>query len=385
MLPFAIISNTNILPEPEKFDRPIQAQYRNFMVLIGDSLYGMGSNNYGQLGTGNTTAQLSLTLCKTGVKKFFLGTSGTIIVGLDDKIYWAGRNTCFPQAGTKLSWFDVTSLFASVQVNSNNLYDCQIGESIRIITTDGRFIYTGRNGYGECGVSTTPVDTLSVSEVSNIFKISATIDCTHLISSDGTAYFCGLNAYGESGLNHKDKITSITYVTSNVKEISTSYNSTQWFKNDGTVWCSGYNLYGQLANGNNTSIQIITLNTSIPTLDTSFPIIVTNDLGNASGVGPMLLSNNSSLRHSGINSVGNIGRGNIGGPAQTTLYTLSLTEIGGYDNIKGIAKHAYGTFVLTSDNRLFACGGNSESIFGILPNGGSKVSTMTLMEGMPWY
>lgn len=386
MIPFArIVQYGNRLPVSEVEKILIQAQYTNVMIQVGSNLYGYGVNNVGQLGVGSSTYVPTMRLLKSDVDRYYLGALGTIIIGTDSKIYFAGSFQLFPQAGSRTSWFDVSSIFLAVGLTAENIRTIELAESMRILSTDGRMFYTGRNDYSECGVLDKPINTLTLSTVSDIAKIRGSINGTHIILNNGNALYCGLNSQGEAGLGDTIRRSTPTLVTTDVHEVCAMYQATQWYKNDGTTYYSGYGSYGQLSTPLNTSVRSITLNTSISAFDFSNYFFVSSDKGNASGVGPIIMdAGNSLVKQSGINSNGRIGRGDVGGSSQLTLYSIPLDILGGYDNVKAVFNYIYATFILTKDDKLYACGGNTLN-GTLLPDGSSNVPSLKFMDNMPWY
>lgn len=387
MIPFARIVKYGNEAEPlpvYNFDRPVQSSYTTSMILIDNVLYGYGTNTYGQLGIGANTAQSTYVLCHSNVAKYYLGTSGTILIGRDKRIYWAGRNTAFPEVGNQYGWYDVTSLLSTVNVTYDNIKDVQIGESVRILTTDGRFIYTGRNGYAECGVPAGVISTLTVSTLTGINSIIGMINGTHFIMNNGNAYYCGASVNGEGGSNNST-VQPPALVTTGVKAIGNAYTSSQWIKTDGTVYYSGFGGAGALASGNTTSVKALTKNTTLAVIDVSDDVIITNDLGNNNSTPIMLRSTVDgveTLRIVGGNPYGNIGNGTKTNALR--YYTIPLTAMGGISNIKGFSTAYFASFILTKDNKLYATGGATNAAQG-LPNGTNGITTWTLMANMPWY
>ncbi|SOK59345.1 X-linked retinitis pigmentosa GTPase regulator [Yersinia phage fHe-Yen9-03] len=197
MLPFPIISNTNI-PEPA-FIKDIQTGYSNLfqtIVLLNTGLfYTSGYNTSGQLGVGNKVNRFNvLTYIRNDVRLMSCNASSTMIVTNTNKVYISGARDVFNLGGTSNEvtvFTDVSSYFSTI-------------------------------------------------DISQIKKISFGFT-TMVLMNNNDLYGIGLNRYGELGTGVAVGYKALTFIRSNVLDVTSTGNSTVLMLTDGTVWGAGRN------------------------------------------------------------------------------------------------------------------------------------------------
>ena len=398
MLPFArMVKYANIAPGPEpiEFSNVLQQHYTNCMYLHSptNTLYGYGSNNFYQFGLGNSAAVASFTVLATRCAAFWLGVQGSLMIDLDNKIYYTGSVAAFsdygdatPVNGYLRTWTDVTASFNKIGVMANMIKSVYIGESTRILLTDGRVIACGRNTNGECGSGNqNSIPTLTVmTNMGEVIDMACSLQGTHYIKSNKQAWFCGKDNFGESGCGGSSVVYLNKFVISNVEHISTTYDVTWWFITGGSVYYSGVNSTGQAGNGTTTSVNQLTpiRNTSV-TVDVSkySTFICPSNMGNAS-IGAPMAQYAPYVRSSGANSYGQEGNGTNTLVRTWNIFNLNAIS-GGYDNVLMASKDWSRTIIITKDYKLYACGGwNGNG--GRLPDGTYSITTLTLMPTQLW-
>lgn len=168
-------------------------------------LYATGSNNYGQLGIGNTS--------------------------------------------TQYDW---------VNTNLQNIKDVAIGEShVYVLLDNGDLYVSGRNNYGQLGVgNSNNIYTFEKTLLENVTKIAASVSNGYALK-DGKVYTVGRNQAGQLGIG--STITRFIWqeTIGGVTDIAAS-GSSAYAIVDGIVYVVGGNTYGQLGIGNNISKNIWT-------------------------------------------------------------------------------------------------------------------------------
>lgn len=174
-----------------------------FTILVGanNRLYGLGINNYGQVGIGNTTSSISaLTQCSSSVlfSKVSCGLSFTLALSLNGDVYSWGRNV-YGQLGLgNTNDISVPTLISS---NGSNVVDIACGNNHAIVLkSNGTLWGCGLNNVGQLGTGTTTSSFTTLVQITNNtnwVRIFAFADNTVAINSLGEIYICGSNANGQ--------------------------------------------------------------------------------------------------------------------------------------------------------------------------------------------
>jgi hypothetical protein len=178
------------------------SMYSNIGVIKTDGTLWMwgGTNDFGQLGYGNTTA------------------SSTPKKVLDN--------------------------VASVCVGSNHTM---------AVKTDGTLWTWGKDDYGQLGDGNTKNVTSPKQVMTGVSAVACENFHSAVLKTDGTVWTWGKNGYGQLGIGSTTDSTKPTQVLSGVTAITCS-NQFAALKTDGTVWTWGDNTYGQTGNGNTNSV-----------------------------------------------------------------------------------------------------------------------------------
>ncbi|WP_275372634.1 prepilin-type N-terminal cleavage/methylation domain-containing protein [Clostridium tertium] len=239
--------------------KKISVGYFHIAYLLEDgSVYTVGANMYGQLGTGTTiNASTPIKVNLTDVVNIETGAMTTFFIKKDGTVYGCGLNAKY-QLGlddtvdrlspTKLTINDVNKVFAG--------YDTTF-----ILKTDGTLYATG-NGENGQQLNSMPITNKFFIKVniSNVVQVSPARDTTIVLKSDGTVVGAGKNMYSELGNNSTSRcISIITLGITDVKQIEGRDNNFFFVKNDNTLYGVGNNISYQLGLGNsNTPIKTIT-------------------------------------------------------------------------------------------------------------------------------
>lgn len=210
MLPFARMvkyANTAPVYEPDviKIQAP-SAFINNTLMLLyknGD-LWGIGGNNAGIFGLGDTTTQNNWVLLMQNVKNF-----------------WCTRNASF----------------SLVQTNDNKFYYA------------GWDIWTGTSSPVQSTTFVECTSYFSSIDIDNIKEIYPNARNMFVLTNSGILYAIGDNSTYELGTT-SEMLTSLTQVNINVKKVSSFFNSPTWIiKNDNTAWRCGKTTSGTLLTG----------------------------------------------------------------------------------------------------------------------------------------
>lgn len=236
-----------------------------FVVYTNNTLWGVGSNNYGQLGNSSSTTSAVTSLNRASsykygeIKQVDAGDTFSFVLTVDGDVYAAGYNS-----QGNLGIGNTTNKKAYVQSGITNVkkISCGMGHTLAL-KNDGTVWATGLNSRGQLGVGNTTNKTsfTQVSGITDAIDIAAGYYESIILRKDGTILTTGYNRYGELGLNDTTQRTTFTAVpgVNNVKSVYAGNYFLGVLKKDNSLWLSGKN-YGQFNNGtaNNSNVFIKT-------------------------------------------------------------------------------------------------------------------------------
>lgn len=271
------------------------------LVLDDGTVYSSGDNSYGQLGLGNTTnTYYTFTLIPTlsNVKEVFCGAYHTVFILNDNTAYVCGRND-YGQLGTG----DTTNVSTPTLVSfSSNIITAGCGTYHTIFVTGDKVAYgCGNSTTGELGLgdTTSALLPVSISGISNIKQVACGSNHTVFVLESGDVYTCGYNNVGQlgDGTNSTSKTPKKISLT-NVKFAACGSTHTLFLLNTNTVYGTGENSLGELGISD--------------TSDTSTPTKINIDTTNISQIAcgsyhSIILMSDNSVRTFGRNNVGQLG------------------------------------------------------------------------------
>jgi alpha-tubulin suppressor-like RCC1 family protein len=374
--------------------------YSSLGLKMDGTLWGWGSNGYGQLGMAQPTScptPVQITSVNK-VKLVGMGQTFSVVVDQNETVWGSGSNS-FGQLGN-----GTTSAFTSYVQSFQNFAILPILSRVATPTfsPDGALVAAGaRNVTVDCatpgaviryttnGVDPTEFDTIipaggSVSLPSplNMLRVIAyryDMDPSFLkmerylpgrvavgnvsgalsyfkVNPDGTVSSWGDNSYGQlgNGTFVAEVAPKLVPGLSNVTAVFANTASVYALKSDGTVSAWGANAAGQLGLGHQVGQWVPA---QIPAL--------ANITSLAAGSEFALAVNSSGQIWSwGKNFYGTLGNG-------TTTDTFSPAQISGLPPIKDVSAGIYHTLVLSTDGRIFSWGYNHQ---GELGNGNTTQS-----------
>ena len=242
--------------------KQVYAYYSHTAAIKNDgTLWLWGRNNYGQLGdntTVNKSSPVQTVAAGTNWKQVACGPNRTAAIKTDGTLWLWGWNN-YGQLGTN----NTTSRSSPVQTVSGGTNWKQVAcdNHVAAIKTDGTLWLWGGNGYGQLGDNTinsfsgksSPVQT--VASGTNWKQVSCGYWNTVAIKTDGTLWAWGYNYYGALGdnttVNKSSPVQTVAGGT-NWKQVF-SKKPTAAIKTDGTLWIWGANSMGAL--GDNTTVN----------------------------------------------------------------------------------------------------------------------------------
>jgi len=231
--------NTTNVSKVQKINIPNNAKIKKIITCPlyggGDSVwyldqqgnvYVTGDNEYGQLGTGNTTSMLTATKIKipgdVEIVDIATDTQSTLYLGEDGNVYASGLNN-YGQLGAG----DTNNLLSVTKISIPSE-----GKIKRIITDR----YKNLRG----------------NDLLNVFYLD----------DMGNVYACGYNSYGQLGLGHTNNVKNVTQINfpggTKIVDVVSDLYSTWYVDTEGNVYSCGNNESGQLGLGDKTNRNIPT-------------------------------------------------------------------------------------------------------------------------------
>ena len=220
------------------------------------------------------------------------------------------------------------------------------------VKNDGTVWACGRNFYGQLGDGTTSDKSspVLIGSITNVVKADGGYDHSLFVKADKTAWSCGANADGRLGNGTTIPSTTPVAVSSlsGIIEVAAGNYHSLFLKDNGTVWACGGNSQGQLGDGSN-------INKSTPVQISSLTGIIAIAAGYTHS---MFLKNDGTVWACGQNNYGQLGNGTTGS-TNTPIQVVGLTG-----QIVGIAAGLAHSLFIKNNNKVWACGKNSDGQLG---------------------
>jgi len=226
-------------------------------------LWGMGYNQYGNLGQNSTTRDISSPVQIPGTN--WAVVRSVVLVGAyatktDGSLWSWGYNNL-----GALGLNNRTSHSSPVQVGTDTTWPTtedqlsSLSYGATAIKTDGTLWTWGRGAGGALGKNNTtnyssPVQVPGTWANAKLARGGNNGAANHVVKSDGTLWNWGYNEMGELGHNNTTDYSSPKQLPgTNWSHVRRGDSCVLGFKTDGTLWAWGYGVAGMLAQNNNTT------------------------------------------------------------------------------------------------------------------------------------
>ena len=237
-------TNDNRLAKIDKNIKVKDVAVGNDHLVIVDTnnvMYGVGHNNYKQLGTGCGEYTTSFVKVATGVTAVSAGRRCTTLIRTDGHLYGLGDNRWEKLVdGAPDILTEPTLMMKNVAFCASGQHQCAF------VTETGTLYYAGWRPWSsfQQGSGNDPT---AVKVMDGVDQAYLFIDDMVILCKNGDAYVYGLNTQNSIG----GAVTGGTpkRVAQDVVSVAVGYGFSAYLYKDGTICVQGDNAYGQAGNG----------------------------------------------------------------------------------------------------------------------------------------
>jgi len=226
----------------------VTGRYNTFFVKNNGELWYAGSNsNYisGDAGTPSTNIPKKIFI--TGVIDAAIGSKTSYAVvgsGSSGTVYSVGKNYS-GSLGTGESTSQVRSQFYSTG-KSASFIDASTNGAIILSQLNGNASTVGQNSDGQLGHGDTGYRNRFSGVISSVVEVETYDYTNYVIKSDGTLWAAGRDNAGQATGNPSSTADKLNFTQSNITDVAHIAAGDAWamaLKNDGTLWVVGNNAY----------------------------------------------------------------------------------------------------------------------------------------------
>jgi alpha-tubulin suppressor-like RCC1 family protein len=293
--------------------KAVSAGYQYSLILKNDNtVWATGINGSAQLGDGTKANQPRLIQVATGAIKIYASLYTSFIIKADNTLWGAGSNYIGmlgvnnETTAESLSFTQIDTDVKSVANGANHTL---------FLKMDNTVWAAGANNSGQLGNTALGVGTfMKVKIADNVKDIAAGRLHSLVLKNDNTLWGAGFNSHGQlaTAAAPGGVAGNLTQITTDVKAMQIAANGLNSYiiKNDNTLWGCGWNQYGQLANGNNTD-------------QATFQKISDNVVDFSPGYAHiLLLKTDKTIWASGADDIGQVGNGTMGAHQNTLVKVI---------------------------------------------------------------
>lgn len=233
----------------------------SLVVTTDGELYAMGDNQYGQLGTGDHDPRNKPTLIEVGegktVAQVVAGDYHSLVMTTEGELYAMGSND-YGQLGTGDNTERNTPTLIIIPEGKTVAQIMTGGYRSFVVTTDGTLYTMGiffheilAHDFDPTARNTPTLLTLPDSK--NVAQVAASEAHGLMITTDGMLYVMGWNTDGQLGTGDYSLKETPTFIdvggSKSVAQVAVGYYHSLVITTDGDLYAMGDNYYGQLGTG----------------------------------------------------------------------------------------------------------------------------------------
>ncbi len=222
----------------------------SFFIDENDTLYGMGANDYGQLGIGNNEFQEEPVRVMNNVRSVYAGDNHTLVIDKNNNLYAFGSNR-YGQLG------DGTNQSRNKPVKiMENVKTASLGEGFSLVIDKRRCLYSfGKNNRGQLGDGTKKDQNKPVKIKSRVKRCSAGLKHALFLKMDNTLYGFGDNSMHQLGFKRSKLRSRPTKIMKRVYRFSAGATHSLVVKTNNRLYGFGNNYHHQISNSSTLEYQ----------------------------------------------------------------------------------------------------------------------------------
>jgi len=218
--------------------------YCNYFIKSDKTLWGMGANNFGQLGNGTTAGSNVPIPISSGVIAVDGGNAFALFLKEDHSLWAMGRNNV-----GQLGDGTTSDRSLPVKVAVDVIAISTGGSHAGFVKSDGSLWTMGDNSRGQLGDGSTTSRSAPVQVAQNVSALFFGGNCSLFLTSDQKLLGMGANDRGQLGDGSRTDKLSATPIASNVITASTSGESSFYVRSDKTLWGTGSDVFANPDDG----------------------------------------------------------------------------------------------------------------------------------------
>lgn len=329
-------------------DAPLAAGDNSSVAIKRSGTFGWGDNTLGQLGTEDAVSVLAPKALSavTAPAAAAAGGSHTLLV-MPGGTLWAFGSDYFGQLGDGTTSATGRSQPAQIPGLQHVVAAAAGTNHSLALISNGSVWSFGDNTFGQLGTDDgmpgAHASPAAVSALRDVTTVAAGGNFSLALKSDGTVWAWGDNANGQlgDGTNVSKKQPVQVSNLTGIVAIAAGKVHAIAVKNDGTVWTWGSNAFGQLGDGTTTS-------SNVPE-----PLATINDAkaAAAGGYHSLVLRSSGKVSAWGYNAFGQLGDGG-------NANRLTPVAISGLDGVTNVTAGGSHSLAMKNDGTVWAWGGN---------------------------